>query len=136
MSYGFHRDSDSEVGRMATFLMYLTDVEDGGETIFPGVSRKVRTGLPPLNFFEKKHPDMRPYCNSEKVFKVKAKRGRAVFFFNHLPDLQIDSYSLHGACPIKAGNKTIAQRWIKFYKASEGNMFYRHFFQNERQPLF
>jgi hypothetical protein len=35
--YSFHHDTDTEVARVLTFLVYLTDVEEGGETIFPFV---------------------------------------------------------------------------------------------------
>lgn len=34
-NYSFHFDSSLRVGRLATFLVFLNDVEEGGETIFP-----------------------------------------------------------------------------------------------------
>ncbi len=33
--YEFHYDSNVAVGRISTLLVYLNDVDNGGETVFP-----------------------------------------------------------------------------------------------------
>eukprot|EP00756_Hemistasia_phaeocysticola_P050758 Hpha_TRINITY_DN25945_c0_g1::TRINITY_DN25945_c0_g1_i1::g.185471::m.185471/K00472/P4HA; prolyl 4-hydroxylase len=123
--YGFHKDSDSQVGRTATFLVYLEEPEAGGETIFPALSRPhSRFGLPELRWGQKDQPDMTQFCDDARVFKVKPKLGSAILFWNHHPDLQADPYALHGSCPVKAGKKTVLQQWIRFWNDREGNVFY------------
>eukprot|EP01062_Namystynia_karyoxenos_P043843 TRINITY_DN32107_c0_g1_i1.p1 TRINITY_DN32107_c0_g1~~TRINITY_DN32107_c0_g1_i1.p1 ORF type:complete len:326 (+),score=108.40 TRINITY_DN32107_c0_g1_i1:71-1048(+) len=123
--YGFHKDSDSQVGRTATLLAYLQEPEAGGETAFPGVSRPHnRFGLKELQWNSKKNIDMQPYCKHPSVFKVRPRKGSAVLFWNHLPDLQADAYMLHGACPVIAGQKVVLQQWIRFWNDKEGNVFY------------
>eukprot|EP01012_Entosiphon_sulcatum_P059149 TRINITY_DN83463_c0_g1_i1.p1 TRINITY_DN83463_c0_g1~~TRINITY_DN83463_c0_g1_i1.p1 ORF type:complete len:310 (+),score=47.50 TRINITY_DN83463_c0_g1_i1:35-964(+) len=125
--YQLHKDSDSQVGRVITFLVYLMDTEEGGETIFPGIVAKGGAPLPALNFHVKEQPAMEPYCNNGAYFKIKPKQGRALIFFNHLPDLRVDEMALHGACPVKRGRKVVAQRWIRFWDEREGNIFYEQF---------
>lgn len=45
-------------------------------------------------------------------------------WFNHDPELLLDPSTVHGGCPIKADsqgyapNKTIAQRWIRYYRGT------------------
>eukprot|EP01006_Ploeotia_vitrea_P031106 TRINITY_DN63413_c0_g1_i1.p1 TRINITY_DN63413_c0_g1~~TRINITY_DN63413_c0_g1_i1.p1 ORF type:complete len:326 (-),score=46.84 TRINITY_DN63413_c0_g1_i1:871-1848(-) len=141
--YEFHKDSDSQVGRMATVLMYLIDVEEGGETIIPAVTPKYKPDahkrkgkrkeeLQRLNYNVKDHPNMEDYCDSDDFFKVIPKKGTALVFFNHLPDLRADPYALHGACPIKKGRKIVAQRWIRFWNHNEGNKFWSTFIKGSR----
>jgi hypothetical protein len=73
--------------RLATVLMYLSDVEDGGETIFP---------------------------NAEGgAIKVKPKAGDAVLFFDLTTENQGDNYSLHGSIPVIKGTKWAMTRWIR-----------------------
>eukprot|EP01060_Flectonema_neradi_P010221 TRINITY_DN17340_c0_g1_i1.p1 TRINITY_DN17340_c0_g1~~TRINITY_DN17340_c0_g1_i1.p1 ORF type:complete len:288 (+),score=34.30 TRINITY_DN17340_c0_g1_i1:66-929(+) len=124
--YEFHKDSDTKLGRTATFLVYLNDVDAGGETIFPGVSRDT-SPLPPLNWDSSDQPPMSQYCDSSSVFRVAPKKGRAVLFFSHNPDITEDKYSLHGSCPVKSGEKWILQRWIRFYTDKGGNKFFKTF---------
>jgi prolyl 4-hydroxylase len=54
---------------------------------------------------------MAPFCASDSVLKFKPKAGSALFWFNHHPDLSVDSSTLHGSCPVKGNKKYIAQRW-------------------------
>ncbi|KAH6925813.1 hypothetical protein HPB50_010508 [Hyalomma asiaticum] len=85
--------------RVATWLMYLSNVTRGGSTIFPSL------GL-----------------------EVKAKEGRALFWINLLPKpsngslfernptnrtrSEGDNRTTHGACPVLVGSKWIATKWI------------------------
>lgn len=70
--------------RVVTILLYLTDVEAGGETVFPTANLKV----PP-------------------------KRGQAVIFYNLYADGQLDSNSLHGSDPVIQGEKWVATKWMR-----------------------
>ena len=70
--------------RLATFVLYLSEVESGGGTAFPSI------GL-----------------------EVMPKKGGAVFFQNtnhrHVPD----QLTLHAGCPVTRGVKTIANKWLR-----------------------
>jgi prolyl 4-hydroxylase len=73
--------------RIATLIMYLNDVDDGGETIFPAVGLSVVPG-----------------------------RGRAVYF-GYCDDCdQIDPLTLHGGAPVRAGEKWIATKWLRRHR--------------------
>jgi prolyl 4-hydroxylase len=69
--------------RMATLIMYLNSVEEGGETIFP-----------------------------ELDLKIAPKKGNAVLFYNCHPDGNEDPLTLHGGAPVVQGTKWIATKWI------------------------
>jgi len=83
--------------RFITVFWYLSDVEEGGETIFP------RSGgaEQPSNFND---------CT--KGLKVTPKEGKAIMFYSMSPDGQFDDYSLHGACPVIKGTKWAANKWV------------------------
>lgn len=70
--------------RIATFLIYLNDVEEGGETYFhmPGIKIQPRKGS--AVYWE--------YCNSLG---------------------QMDDDTLHEALPVKAGEKWIITKWFR-----------------------
>ena len=80
--------------RIATVLMYLTTVDEGGETVFPNADRRV-TG-----------PEWSE-C-AKKGMAVKAIKGDAVLFFSLHPDGTEDPSSLHGSCPTLKGEKWCA----------------------------
>ena len=115
--YTLHPDSiDSGPGphsmqRIVTFLMYLNDVEEGGSTIFPrgnGLNQHIsRHDTEPWN--------LQHYCNQNETLKIKPKRGRAIFWYNHHTDLSWDPNTIHGACHVKKGIKYVAQRWIRWH---------------------
>ncbi|XP_059358634.1 prolyl 4-hydroxylase subunit alpha-1-like [Carassius carassius] len=80
--YEPHYDAkDNE--RIATFLIYMSDVEKGGATVFP----KVGVALKP-------------------------KKGSAVFWYNLHKNGKMDLKTEHAGCPVLRGNKWVANKWI------------------------
>lgn len=89
-----------EVGgnRVATVLMYLSTVEEGGETVFPAADAKVSG------------PGWSD-C-ARRGLAVKPTKGAAVLFYSLKPDGTTDPKSLHGSCPVIKGEKWSAPKWI------------------------
>jgi prolyl 4-hydroxylase len=64
-------------------MVYLSDVADGGSTAFP----KLNVAIQPV-------------------------KGDAVFWYNLHLDGSGDPMTLHGGCPVLAGSKWVANKWI------------------------
>lgn len=73
--------------RVSTLIMYLSDVEESGETIFPSIGLSVTPKKGSALYFE--------YCNSLG---------------------QVDPLTLHGGTPVKKGSKWIATKWMREHK--------------------
>ncbi|KAJ8763367.1 hypothetical protein K2173_002250 [Erythroxylum novogranatense] len=104
--YDSHYDSfnPSEYGpqtsqRIASFLLYLSDVEEGGETMFP-----FENGAKITSKYDYKR------CIG---LKVKPRQGDGLLFYSLLPNGTIDRTSLHGSCPVDKGEKWVATKWIR-----------------------
>ncbi|KAL8601869.1 hypothetical protein ACOMHN_020604 [Nucella lapillus] len=69
--------------RLATFLIYLSDVEKGGNTVF------VRSQI-----------------------SVAPRKGMALFWYNFDPKMEKDFNTYHAGCPVLIGQKWIANKWI------------------------
>ena len=70
--------------RIMTFMIYLTQVESGGHTIFPQAGISVKPSI-----------------------------GSALFWFNMGAKNTYDSRVYHLGCPVLYGNKWISNKWIK-----------------------
>ncbi|GEK34737.1 2OG-Fe(II) oxygenase [Kurthia sibirica] len=70
--------------RISTLIMYLNDVEEGGETTFP----KVNVSVTP-------------------------KKGSAVYFEYFYSDQQLNDLSLHAGAPVIQGVKWVATQWMR-----------------------
>ncbi len=73
--------------RIGTLVMYLNDVDEGGETIFPEI------GL-----------------------SVVPRRGHAVYFGYLNSCNEVDPLTLHGGAPVRRGVKWIATKWLRQHR--------------------
>ncbi|MDR6550754.1 2OG-Fe(II) oxygenase [Paenibacillus qinlingensis] len=70
--------------RISTLVMYLNDVEKGGETYFPSLR-----------------------------FTVTPKKGRAVYFEYLYTDNLLNELTLHAGNPVTIGEKWVATQWMR-----------------------
>jgi prolyl 4-hydroxylase len=76
---------NSDIGtRYATFLVYLNDDFEGGNTVFPKLGNS-----------------------------VKPKQGDAILFYNTHKDGSIIDDSFHGGDPVIKGSKWVCNKWIR-----------------------
>ncbi|WP_155890962.1 2OG-Fe(II) oxygenase [Ectobacillus panaciterrae] len=73
--------------RISTLVMYLNDVEHGGETFFPKLN-----------------------------FSVSPQKGMAVYFEYFYNDNTLNELTLHGGAPVINGNKWAATQWMRRQK--------------------
>lgn len=87
--YDFFSSSNKKVtnNRISTLVMYLNDVEQGGETFFPSLN-----------------------------FTVSPKKGMAVYFEYFYNDHTLNELTLHGGAPVITGEKWVATQWMRKQK--------------------
>ncbi|XP_043272912.1 prolyl 4-hydroxylase subunit alpha-1 isoform X2 [Venturia canescens] len=69
--------------RIATVLYYMSDVEQGGGTVFTGIN-----------------------------IALWPKKGSAAFWYNLKPNGEGDYKTRHAACPVLTGSKWVANKWL------------------------
>ncbi|AZU65010.1 2OG-Fe(II) oxygenase [Neobacillus mesonae] len=84
--YKAHFDffSNSNNPRISTLVMYLNDVEQGGETYFPKLN-----------------------------FSVSPQKGMAVYFEYFYNNQTLNDLTLHGGAPVIIGDKWAATQWMR-----------------------
>lgn len=90
--------------RIVTVLTYLSEVEEGGETVLPlegldGMSRLSRHDF--------------SYEDCDKGLKYAPRRGDALVFYSIAPNGTFDRRSLHGGCPVTSGEKWVVTKWLR-----------------------
>lgn len=70
--------------RISTLVIYLNDVEEGGETVFPLLN-----------------------------IAVKPKRGSALYFEYFYRDESLNNLTLHSSAPVIRGEKWVATQWMR-----------------------
>lgn len=82
--YDYFTSSHTANNRISTLVMYLNDVEEGGETQFPSLR-----------------------------FSVMPKKGSAVYFEYFYNDQRLNELTLHAGNPVAAGEKWVATQWMR-----------------------
>lgn len=108
-------------------VIYLTDVEEGGETVFPqgkALDGSDKSKKEVLDELAAKGIDLgqlgiRPNSWEEALvvqcrskLATKPKKTEAVLFYDQLPMGGQDNASLHGGCPVLKGTKWAANLWV------------------------
>ncbi|KAF5833417.1 hypothetical protein DUNSADRAFT_10286 [Dunaliella salina] len=99
-----HKQAPGADNRYATVLLYLSEVEEGGETTLP-----LATAIDE----EAQQLSNASQCASRMGIAIKPKKGNALLFFDmDISGSKGDRRALHAACPTLKGTKWTATKWI------------------------
>lgn len=82
--FDYFTTGDAVNNRISTMVMYLNDVEEGGETYFPSLQ-----------------------------FAATPRKGSAVYFEYFYNDSRLNELTLHAGSPVAAGEKWVATMWMR-----------------------
>ncbi|XP_054464766.1 transmembrane prolyl 4-hydroxylase-like [Anoplopoma fimbria] len=101
--------------RYLTVLLYLSSVEEGGESTFPVADNRTYEEQALLQDGVDL-TDTQETCSRGNI-RIQPAAGTALLWYNHLSDGrgwmgELDEYSLHGDCPVRRGVKWTANSWV------------------------
>lgn len=82
--YDYFMSGSADNNRISTLVMYLNDVEEGGETVFPCLR-----------------------------LSVTPRKGSAVYFEYFYNDRLLNELTLHAGTPVTKGDKWVATQWMR-----------------------
>lgn len=95
-------------------LMYLSDVEEGGETVFDAASDlPTKPPADPAGLSECARKKNNASSTTPSSLAVRPRKGDALLFWSLKPDGSLDHSSLHGGCPVIKGEKWSATKWMR-----------------------
>ncbi|KAG0580216.1 hypothetical protein KC19_4G157300 [Ceratodon purpureus] len=102
--------SDQRGGpRVATIIIFLSNVTKGGETAFPYGKSSA------------KFDDSWSECGKSGL-GIKPRRGDALLFYTLDPAGRQDTFSLHAGCPVLEGTKWSATKWLHMHPFDVPNL--------------
>jgi len=115
---GTDNENKCKLCRYVTFLYFLNEPPEGGETAFPMADNAtfVKENFGNLRSKEDIY-NLSEFCHKANLV-VRPKKGTAIMWYNHFMDPdsgwmgKMDEYSIHGGCAVRKGIKWIANNWI------------------------
>ena len=111
--------------RIATVIVYLNDVQEGGHTIFPYAGRSDRDAkkLKEKEEFLSNHKH-RKMCSMWNVLRVVPKKGDAIFFYDLDTDNKFNTATMYSHCPVRRGSKWILRKRFNIQRKAISFSFY------------
>ncbi|XP_022799755.1 transmembrane prolyl 4-hydroxylase-like [Stylophora pistillata] len=108
--------SDCRLCRYLTIMVFLNDVDEGGECAFP-LADNTTFSWQAWSNESVQRCNMVKHCDKSNLV-IKPQRGKALLWYNHLYDGtrgwlgELDPLSYQGSCYVQKGDKWVAKIWI------------------------